>query len=130
LLLEGRNTELAGTLAERMHEASEATHYELAAKYRDLRKTVNKLSEQQKMATSPSAMSTFLVTTGRASASLCNFSLCAREHRGRREFYWEDLPRDNFNPATFLSEVLGQYYSSDYVPKEIYVPVISKTERC
>ncbi len=42
---------------------------------------------------------------------------------GRREFFWEDLPEDDFDPASFLSEVLSQYYSTDYVPKEIYVPV-------
>ena len=41
---------------------------------------------------------------------------------GRREFFWEDID-DDFNPASFLSDVLAQYYSSDYVPKEIYVPV-------
>src|SRR5437667_237905 len=51
MLLEGRNTELADKLAERMLQASEGMRYELAAKYRDLRKTVIKLSEQQKMAT-------------------------------------------------------------------------------
>ena len=51
LLLEGRNTELAGTLEERMDQASGELRYEMAAKYRDLRKTVIKLSEQQKMAT-------------------------------------------------------------------------------
>src|SRR6266436_1433801 len=53
MLLEGRNTELANKLEERMLQASEATRFEMAAKYRDLRKTVNALAEQQKMATSP-----------------------------------------------------------------------------
>jgi excinuclease ABC subunit C len=42
---------------------------------------------------------------------------------GRREFFWEDLPEDEFDPAEFLSDVLSQYYASDYVPREIYVPV-------
>src|SRR6201991_4487127 len=42
---------------------------------------------------------------------------------GRREFFWEDLPYDEFYPAEFLSEVLAQYYASDYVPREILVPV-------
>ena len=42
---------------------------------------------------------------------------------GRREFFWEDLPEDAFDPAEFLSDVLSQYYASDYVPREIYVPV-------
>ena len=41
---------------------------------------------------------------------------------GRREFVWEDI-EDDFNPASFLRDVLAQYYSSDYVPREIYVPV-------
>jgi excinuclease ABC subunit C len=42
---------------------------------------------------------------------------------GRREFFWEDLPEEGFDPSAFLSEVLTQYYSTDYVPREIYVPV-------
>jgi excinuclease ABC subunit C len=42
---------------------------------------------------------------------------------GRREFFWEDLPEDDFDPASFLGEVLAQYYATDYVPKEIHVPV-------
>ena len=45
--------ELADTLETRMTEASEEMRYELAAKYRDLRKTVLAIAEQQKMATSP-----------------------------------------------------------------------------
>src|SRR5437588_1929042 len=42
---------------------------------------------------------------------------------GRLEFYWEDLPEDDFNPSAFLSDVLTQYYSTNYVPLEIHVPV-------
>jgi excinuclease ABC subunit C len=54
LLLEGKNRELADTLEARMTQASEEMRYEVAAKYRDLRKTVMAIAEQQKMATSPS----------------------------------------------------------------------------
>ena len=124
LLLEGRNTELANTLEERMVQASEETHYELAAKYRDLRKTVIKLSEQQKMATSPERdVDIFGYYREGPRLALQLFTLREGQVVGRREFFWEDLPADDFNPAPFLSEVLAQYYSSDYVPKEIYVPV-------
>src|SRR5438046_5594328 len=65
---------------------------------------------------------------------------------GRREFFWEDLPEEDFNPAEFLSEVLAQYYSgtgggpddqtrvppvdhaqdaraTQFVPREIHVPI-------
>jgi excinuclease ABC subunit C len=45
------NHELADTLEQRMFDASNATLLRTAAKYRDLRKTVIRLSEQQKMAT-------------------------------------------------------------------------------
>ncbi len=124
LLLEGRNNELAGTLEERMTEASEEMRYEMAAKYRDLRKTVIKLSEQQKMATSPERdVDIFGYYREGARLALQLFTLREGQVVGRREFFWEDLPEDDFDPASFLTEVLGQYYSSDYVPKEIYVPV-------
>src|SRR5882762_4162173 len=124
LLLEGRNTELADTLEGRMTQASEETRYELAAKYRDLRKTVIKLSEQQKMASSPERdVDIFGYYREGPRMALQLFTLREGHVVGRREFFWEDLPADDFNPAPFLSEVLAQYYSSDYVPKEIYVPV-------
>jgi excinuclease ABC subunit C len=46
---------------------------------------------------------------------------------GRREFFWEDLaPGDSpdapFDVSAFLSDVLTQYYSTDYVPREVHVP--------
>src|SRR5687767_2418946 len=124
LLLEGRNTELADTLEERMEQASEQTRYELAAKYRDLRKTVIKLSEQQKMSTSPDRdVDIFAYYREGPRLALQLFTMREGHIVGRREFFWEDLPEDDFNPASFLGEVLAQYYATDYVPKEIHVPV-------
>ena len=124
LLLEGRNTELADTLEQRMSQAAEEQRYEMAAKYRDLRKTVEKLSEQQKMATSPERdVDIFGYYREGARLALQLFTLREGNIVGRREFFWEDLPQDDFHPALFLSEVLAQYYSADYVPKEINVPV-------
>ena len=123
LLLEGRNTELAATLAERMAQASSDLRYEMAAKYRDLRKTVIKLSEQQKMATAPERdVDIFAYYREERQLALQLFTMREGNIVGRREFFWEDID-DDFNPASFLSDVLAQYYSSDYVPKEIYVPV-------
>ena len=124
LLLEGRNKELADTLEERMAQASTETRYEMAAKYRDLRKTVIKLSEQQKMATSPERdVDIFAYYREGARLALQLFTMREGHIVGRREFFWEDLSEDEFDPAFFLSEVLAQYYSTDYVPKEIHVPV-------
>jgi len=124
LLLEGRNKELADTLEQRMKEASDEMRYELAAKYRDLRKTVIRLSEQQKMATtSESDVDIFGYYREGQKLALQLFTMREGHIVGRREFFWEDLSPDNFDPAVFLGEVLAQYYASDYVAREIYVPV-------
>jgi excinuclease ABC subunit C len=124
LLLEGKNKELADTLEGRMVQASEEMHYELAAKYRDLRKTVNRLSDQQKMATtSESDVDIFGYYREGQKLALQLFTMREGHIVGRREFFWEDLPLEDFDPASFLSEVLAQYYASDYVPREINVPV-------
>jgi excinuclease ABC subunit C len=124
LLLEGRNRELADTLGERMLQASEEMRYELAAKYRDLRKTVIKLSEQQKMALSPERdVDIFGYYREGSQLALQLFTMREGNIVGRREFFWEDLTPDEFDPVSFLSDVLAQYYATDYVPKEIHVPV-------
>src|SRR6195256_314698 len=124
LLLEGRNTELADTLEERMGQASAELRYEMAAKYRDLRKTVIKLSEQQKMATvTDRDVDIFAYYREGPRLALQLFTMREGNIVGRREFFWEDLSEDDFNPAQFLGGVLAQYYATDYVPKEIHVPV-------
>ena len=142
MLLEGRNTELADKLEERMLQASEEMRYEVAAKYRDLRKTVVKLSEQQKMATtSESDIDIFGYYREGKRLALQLFTMREGDIVGRREFFWEDLPEEEFNPADFLSEVLAQYYSSSdgtltpaadlqtrevrttFLPREIHTPV-------
>src|SRR5947207_3881366 len=124
LLLEGKNKELADTLEARMMQASEEMRYEVAAKYRDLRKTVFAIAEQQKMATQPDRdVDIFGYYREGARLALQLFTMREGKIVGRREFFWEDLPEDDFNPSAFLSDVLTQYYSTDYVPLEIHVPV-------
>jgi excinuclease ABC subunit C len=124
LLLEGKNKELVDQLEGRMMTASEEMRFEMAAKYRDMRKTVLALSEQQKMATSPERdVDIFGYYREGARLALQLFTMREGKIVGRREFFWEDLPADDFDPSAFLSEVMTQYYSTDYVPREINVPV-------
>ena len=124
LLLEGKNKELADDLELRMWHFSENGNYELAAKYRDLRKTVVALAEQQKMAlTAERDVDIFGFYHEGARLALQLFTMREGKIVGRREFFWEDLDAENFNASEFLSEVLAQYYSTDYVPLEIHVPV-------
>ncbi|MCA1630639.1 MAG: excinuclease ABC subunit UvrC, partial [Acidobacteria bacterium] len=125
MFLEGRNKELADEYEGRMTRASDEMRFELAAKYRDLRKTVLAVSEQQKMATSPERdVDIFGYYREGARLALQLFTMREGKIVGRREFFWEDLAADDeFDPAKFLGEVLTQYYSTDYVPREIHVPV-------
>jgi len=124
-LLEGKNKELAKSLEARMWQFSEEGKYEIAARYRDLHKTVLALSETQKMA---SIAERDVDTIGyyREGPKLALQLFTTREGRiiGRREFFWEDLPEDkSFDAAAFLGNVLPQYYATDYVPLEIHVPI-------
>ena len=124
ILLEGRNKELAKTLEQRMWQYSGEGKYELAAKYRDLHRTVLALSETQKMATT-AERDVDIIGFYREKQRLALQLFTMREGRivGRREFFWEDLPEDDtFQATEFLREVLLQYYSTDYVPLEIHVP--------
>jgi len=125
LMLEGKDVELAENLEQRMQVASEEMRFEQAAKYRDLLKTVRALSEHQKM------MSKFdqdidIFGYYREGHQLALHLFTMREGRivGRREFYWEDVPVEGFDPSVFLGTVLEQYYTiGNYVPLEIHVPV-------
>lgn len=124
MFLEGKNKELADEYGGRMEKASEEMRFEMAAKYRDLRKVVLAVTEQQKMATSADLdVDIFAYYREGARLALQLFTMREGKIVGRREFFWEDLPDDDsFDPSAFLSDVLTQYYSTDYVPREVHVP--------
>ncbi len=123
LLLEGKNKELADTLQTRMWHFAENQNYELAAKYRDLHKTVLSLAEHQKMAmTADRDVDILGFYREKQMLALQLFTMREGKIVGRREFFWEDLDAENFDVSEFLGEVLAQYYSTDYVPLEIHVP--------
>ncbi|HWQ34378.1 MAG TPA: excinuclease ABC subunit UvrC [Blastocatellia bacterium] len=125
MLLEGKDKELAVSLEERMLKASDEMRFEQAARYRDLLKTVRALGEQQKMMTTPDQdIDIFGYYREGAQLALQLFTMREGKIIGRREFYWEDLPEDNFDPSGFLGTVLEQYYTiGNYIPLEIHVPV-------
>lgn len=124
ILLEGRNKELAADLEQRMWKFAEENKFELAAKYRDLHKTVLALGDQQKMATTADRdVDIFGFYREKQRLALQLFTMREGRIVGRREFFWEDIAEDDsFNPREFLGGVLAQYYSTDYVPLEIHVP--------
>ncbi len=125
LFLDGKNKELAGELEKRMWRFSEHHNFELAAKFRDMAKTVIALDDNnQKMATKPDRdidIFGYYREEGTPRLALQLFTMREGRIIGRREFFWEDLDDEHFDASEFLGEVLAQYYSTDYVPLEINV---------
>ena len=149
MFLEGRPTDLAQSLRERMAKAAEAEEYERAAKYRDLISTVEQLQEKQRIAAvEGDDADVFGYHFENEMLAVNLFHVRGGRVLDRREFFWEDLPEfpndnvgtdapvrpaeqssaesvtTNFSPGEFFSALLTQLYiGQPYVPRNIYVPV-------
>ncbi|WP_158748885.1 excinuclease ABC subunit UvrC [Acidobacterium sp. S8] len=140
LFLEGRSAELGRSLEERMQVAAMSEQFELAAKYRDLLRTVSDLQEKQRIAsTENDDADVFGYHFENQMLAVNLFHMRGGKIVDRREFFWEDLPEllevdeENSVPANgsagfeadaFFSALLKQLYiDQQYVPRAIYVPV-------
>jgi len=93
LFLEGRPTDLARSLRQRMEQAAAAQEYERAARYRDLISTVEQLQERQRIAAAEgddADVFGYHYENGMLAVNL--FHMRAGKMVDRREFFWEDLP--------------------------------------
>ncbi|MFZ0199228.1 MAG: excinuclease ABC subunit UvrC [Candidatus Sulfotelmatobacter sp.] len=93
LFLEGRPTDLARSLHERMDQAAATQEYERAARYRDLISTVEQLQERQRIAAAEgddADVFGYHYENGMLAVNL--FHMRGGRVVDRREFFWEDLP--------------------------------------
>jgi excinuclease ABC subunit C len=120
LFLEGRNRELGSRLAERMQQAAEREEFEQAAHYRDLIRTIERLSERQAISSVGLEDQDFLAHYREGEkVSLQIFQMREGKVQSRREFHFEGVGAD---PASFYAQVLGQYYATEEsLPSEIYL---------
>jgi excinuclease ABC subunit C len=144
MFLEGRPTDLARSLRERMAKAAEAEEFERAARYRDLISTVEQLQEKQRIASAEgddADVFGYHYESGLLAVNL--FHMRGGRVLDRREFFWEDLPTTEhsaaetqapgcrveakatgFDPCELFASLLNQLYiGQPYVPRNIYVPV-------
>lgn len=121
--LEGKRSELAASLAERMERASADQRYEEAASYRDLLQTIQEIDERQKIAAVEGEDIDVLGWYAEPPLVATNlFHIRGGRVVDRRDFYWEDL--DQFDPAEFLPSLLKQLYlDANYFPRTIHVPM-------
>ncbi len=123
LFLEGRRNDLAHSLEERMKQASESEHYEEAAGYRDLLRTLAEMEERQKIAAASGDDTDVLAWYAEPPQVAVNlFHLRGGRVVDRRDFYWEDM--DEFNPEEFLPSLIKQLYlDAAYLPRYIHTPM-------
>src|SRR5580700_4661376 len=122
MFLEGRRHDLTKSLEARMSAAAESEHYEQAASYRDLIRTLEDIEERQRIAAAQGDDTDVLAYYAEPPLVAANlFHLRGGRVVDRREFYWEDL--EDFEPQEFVTSLLKQLYlESDYLPKSIHVP--------
>jgi excinuclease ABC subunit C len=138
MFLEGRTAELSRSLEERMQVAAIGEQFELAARYRDLLRTVSDLQEKQRIASTENDDADvfgYHFENGMLAVNL--FHMRGGKIVDRREFFWEELPElleseaDSqtnepaaFEAGAFFSALLKQLYiDQQYVPRAIYIPV-------
>jgi excinuclease ABC subunit C len=93
LFLEGRHAELERNLHQRMAEAAEAEHFELAARLRDLISTVHQIGEKQRIASAESDDADVFGYHYENDCLAVNlFHIRNGKIVDRREFFWEELP--------------------------------------
>src|SRR5215469_7057940 len=123
MFLEGRRQDLMKSIEHRMLAAAESEHFEEAAAYRDLLRTLDDIEERQRIAAVQGDDTDVLAYYAEPPLVAANlFHLRAGRVVDRREFYWEDL--DGFDPHEFVPSLLKQLYlEAEYLPKMIHVPI-------
>ena len=122
LFLEGRRSDLIKSLEARMTSAAEQEHFEEAAAYRDLLRTLEEIEDRQRIASSQGDDTDVLAFYAEPPLVAANlFHLRGGRVVDRREFYWEDL--EDFEAQEFVPSLLKQLYlEANYFPKMIHVP--------
>ena len=121
LFLEGRRHDLIKSLEERMGAAAEKEHFEQAASYRDLLRTLEDIEERQRIASAQGDDTDVLAYYAEPPLVAANlFHLRGGRVVDRREFYCEDL--EEFDAQEFVPSLLKQLYlEAEYLPKAIHV---------
>jgi excinuclease ABC subunit C len=119
LFLEGRNRELRERIEAKMAQASEALAFEQAARYRDMLRSLERLSERSQMSSTSLETVDFWAEHREGSrASVELFRMREGRVVGRREFSLDPAPE----PEAFYDTILVQYYADEDPPPEIVLP--------
>ena len=121
MLLEGRTWELVAELKESMREASRRQLYEKAAGCRDAVEVAQRLSEEQRIAsTGFEEQDVFAYHCAEGKAAMVLFAVRRGLVRSKKDFAWEGL--GDADTERLLSTAIQQFYHGiSYIPKTIIV---------
>jgi len=123
MFLDGRRHDLMKNIEERMVAAAEKEHFEEAAAFRDLLRTLEDIEERQRIAAAQGDDTDVMGYYAEPPLVAANvFHLRGGRIVDRREFYWEEM--EEFDPHEFVPSLLKQLYlEAEYLPKMIHVPI-------
>jgi excinuclease ABC subunit C len=123
LFMEGKRTDLVKSLTTKMQAAAQEERFELAAHLRDTIRTIDQLSEPQRISSNEAAnVDVYALHREETKAAAQLFHLRSGKVVDRREFFWEELAQ-GVSDGEILSALLKQYYfNSDFTPDEILTP--------
>jgi excinuclease ABC subunit C len=123
LFLEGRNRELEASLTHKMHDASEAQNFEMAAAYRDALRTVRDVSESQVVQSLKGEnVDVFGFFESGGDVAVAVLVVRGGVLQDRRDFFFEKS--QEIEPAAFLEAFLPQFYDANpFLPSEVHLPL-------
>ena len=117
--LDGDNTRLIDTLAERMEQAAQRLDYERAARYRDQIATLRTVLEKQAVHGEHGDLDIIACAT-RGGAACIQMTFIRHGQQIGDRTYFPDLVEETL-PSKILKTFIGQYYLGKPVPREILV---------
>ena len=120
--MEGKRRELIKSLRGKMLKAADEERFELAAHLRDMIRTIDQLSEPQRMSSSRTDdVDVFALHREENKAAVQLFHLRSGRVVDRHQYFWEDLAGGATN-GDILASLLKQYYfGSSFTPDEVLV---------
>ena len=120
--MEGKRRELVKSLRGKMLKAADEERFELAAHLRDMIRTIDQLSQPQRMSSNRTVdVDVFALHREENQAAVQLFHLRSGRVVDRHQYFWEDLTT-GATRGEILGSLLKQYYfSSSFTPDEVLV---------
>lgn len=121
LFLQGKQSEVIDSIAQKMQQASDNMEYEHAAVLRDQMQALRKIREKQFMDSGKAMDADIVACAGDEDGKVCVTLAMVRggRHLGDKSFFPQNA--DGYNPSSVIEAFLAQHYLNRSVPGQIIV---------